>query len=306
MFQMNYGMELSPSFYLRRMRSIKRHVYFFLSVLTAITPAHAVVTRHDVPDANYVVSASTFPALVDLPGGGQGVLISKQWVVTAGHTTLDMPEHGNYVVINGKRIAVSRIVRYPDYLGFSAKWNALFRGVKSMDAETWMAKYMSVRTLMHDIALLQLASPVGDIAPVPLYRRSDEEGKTAEIYGKGVTGNDLQGADPNATSDGKLRRAYNRIIRSDNQLLIYRFDCGAGALPLEGVIGDGDSGGPVLIADGGVWKLAGIAHGLDAHKTDYFMMHAGAYRQGICGQDFSNARISFFARWIDSIVGGAP
>jgi hypothetical protein len=284
---------------------MKRAVYFFLAVATVIAPVHAVVTRHDVPDANYVVPANTLPALVDLPGGGQGVLIAKQWVVTAGHTTLDMPEHGNYVVINGERRAVSRIVRYPDYLGFSAKWNALFRSVKSTDAASWMAKYAAIRPLMHDIALLQLASPVEGITPVPLYRRSDEQGKIAELLGKGVTGNDLQGADPNATPDGKLRRAYNRIARSDHQLLVYRFDCGADALPLEGVIGDGDSGGPVLIDDHGVWKLAGVAHGLDAQKMDYLAMRAGAYRQGICGQDISNARISFFAHWIDSVIDGA-
>ncbi|RUL65771.1 trypsin-like serine protease [Dyella dinghuensis] len=291
-------------FYLKKMRRLKRGIFFFLAALATTVPTHAVVTRHDVPDASYVVATNAFPALVDLPGGGQGVLIARQWVVTAGHTTLDMPEHGNYVVINGKRRAVSRVVRYPDYLNFSAKWTTLFRGVKSTDATSWMAKYVSVRALMHDIALLQLASPVEDVTPIPLYRHSDEHGKIAKIYGRGVTGNDLKGADPNATSDGKLRRAYNRIVRSDNQLLVYRFDCGADALPLEGVIGDGDSGGPVLVEDAGIWKLAGIAHGLDAQKMDYFTMHAGAYRQGVCGQDFSNARISYFAHWIDSVVGG--
>ena len=83
---------------------------------------HAVVIRHDVPDAKYVVPGKDFPALVDLPEEDHGVLIAKQWVVTAAHATMDMqtiPQHDNYVVIDGKRREVSKIVRYPDYMVFS-------------------------------------------------------------------------------------------------------------------------------------------------------------------------------------------
>jgi hypothetical protein len=288
-----------------KLRLLKSSIYLLLAVVAMAMPAYAVVIRHDVPDSKYLVPVKDFPALADLPSGGQGVLIARRWVVTAGHTTRDMPPHGNYVMINGKRRAVSRIVRYPDYMDFSVRWSKLFDDVKSMDAASWMAEYVSVRASMHDIALLELTSPVDDVSPVALYRRSDELGQIAKIYGKGATGTDLLGADPSTSSRGALRRAYNRILKADNQLLVYRFDCGADALPLEGVIGDGDSGGPVLIEDHGVWKLAGIAHGLDAQQMDYFTMRSGKYRQGICGQDFSNARISFFAHWIDSVIHGA-
>ncbi|MFC5863531.1 trypsin-like serine protease [Acidicapsa dinghuensis] len=284
---------------------MKSSRYFLLALLGVAITAHAIVIRHDVPDAKYAVSGKDFPALVDLPGEGHGVLIAKQWVVTAAHATMDMQTTHNYVVINGKRREVSKIVRYPDYMAFSITWSKLFRDVKSVDAESWLARHASARASMHDIALLELTNPVEDVVPVALYRRLDEQGQVAKIYGKGATGNDLQGADPKAPTRGALRRAYNQVISTDNQLLVYRFDCGAKALPLEGVIGGGDSGGPVLLNDHGAWKLAGVAHGLDAQKADYFTMHSDTYRQGICGQDFSNARISFFASWIDSVIGNA-
>lgn len=268
---------------------------------------HAVVIRHDVPDAKYVVPGKDFPALVDLPEEDHGVLIAKQWVVTAAHATMDMqtiPQHDNYVVIDGKRREVSKIVRYPDYMVFSITWSKLFPRCEAVDAESWLARHACARASMHDITLLELTSPVEDVAPVALYWHLDEQGQVAKIYGKGATGNDLHGADPKASTRGELRRANNQVVSTDNQLLVYRFDCGAKALALEGVIGGGDSGGPVLINDHGVWKLAGVADGL-AQKEDYLAMHSDMYRQGVCGQDFSNARISFFARWIDSIVGNA-
>lgn len=58
-----------------------------LAVLFALSStAGAVVIRHDVEDSAYRIPASAFPALVDMPGEGHGVLIAPQWVITAAHT----------------------------------------------------------------------------------------------------------------------------------------------------------------------------------------------------------------------------
>ncbi len=40
----------------------------------------AIVVRHDVDDSKYRVPASAFPALVDMPGEGHGVVIAPQWM----------------------------------------------------------------------------------------------------------------------------------------------------------------------------------------------------------------------------------
>lgn len=56
-----------------------------LILLAASSTASAIVIRDDVDDSEYRILASEFPALVDMPGEGHGVLIASQWVITAAH-----------------------------------------------------------------------------------------------------------------------------------------------------------------------------------------------------------------------------
>ena len=53
-----------------------------LALLVMSFSSSAIVIRHDVEDAKYRIPASEFPALVDMPGEGHGVLIAPQWVIT--------------------------------------------------------------------------------------------------------------------------------------------------------------------------------------------------------------------------------
>jgi hypothetical protein len=258
-----------------------------LCCLVAAPPAYAVVVRDDVPDAKYRVAESEFPALVDLPGEGQGVLIDKRWVVTAAHATQGYTL--DQVRIAGQWRKVARLVLHPQ-VNLPSKDALALKG----DA----APLMAALAAMHDVALIELAEPVEDVSPVQLYRKQDEAGKVAEIYGRGATGNGKVGEYPNTPHRGELRRAYNWVTAAHDQWLDYRFDCGADALPLEGVLGDGDSGGPLLIQDGGVWKLAGLA------DWKHWSGDLAKFRPGICGQDFSNSRISYYAAWIDQVIAG--
>jgi len=283
---------------------MKRFRYLTLAFLLVTAGANAVVIRSDVPDAKYRVPASAFPALADLPMEAHGTLIAKRWVLTAAHAVqmmLAMPEH-RYVTIAGKRRAVARIIVYPDFPKSWAQWNQLLKHMKTEDPDSWMAGLTSYRSAMHDIALLELAKPVEDVEPVKLYLRPDEPGRVVEIFGKGATGNSLTGTAPDAPHRTQLRRAYNRIVTAKNQWLYYKFDCGSAALPLEGTTASGDSGGPVLINDHGTWKLAGIAQGLDGTTADLLAMRAGTFRMGLCGQVVSDARVSFYVRWIEDTI----
>lgn len=261
-----------------------------LALCIAPAIALAIVIRPGVPDSEYLVPNSALPALVDLPGEGQGVLIAPRWVVSAAHAT-----QGYMLMrvrIHGEWRNVSHVFLYPD---FKKEYDKVKRAAEHATLENWPAVKSAMES-MHDIALIELAKPVEGIKPVALYLASDEQGKIVKIFGKGATGNGMVGEYPHSPHRGKLRRAYNRITKAHNQWLDYRFDCGRKALPLEGVLGDGDSGGPVLIQENGEWKLAGLA------DWKHWPKNHTKFEAGVCGQVFSNSRISYYAKWINRVM----
>lgn len=274
-----------------------------LPLLLFAAPSSApIVTRPGVPDSRYVVPNDAFPALADLPFEGHGVLIAPDWVVSVAHATSmmhEMPEH-RFVTIAGRRREVAEIIFYPGALAEARElremWNRLVKAGMSGDAAPAMAKSAAV----HDLALLRLSEPVTDVAPAPLYRGSDEAARVVELFGKGATGNGRTGVPDDAPHRGKLRRAYNRITAASSQWLIYRFDCGADALPLEGASGSGDSGGPLLIDRNGRLMLAGLT------AQGRWNGDLAQYKPGLCGQDFASSRISYYAGWIDSVLAATP
>lgn len=174
--------------------------------------AGAVITRADVDDAKYRVPASVFPALADLPGEGHGVLIAPGWVVTAAHAApMQMPGMDEDVSIGGIARKIKRVVIYP---GYEKLPNALVtEALKTGDLSGISAFLAS----SNDIALIELASPVTDVAPVPLYRGSDEAGMTAALLGKGASGNGAKGQDPQSAHRTVLRRGFNVIVGSDER-----------------------------------------------------------------------------------------
>lgn len=140
-------------------------------VLAVSTTVGAVVIRADVDDARYRVPPSAFPALVDMPGEGHGVLIAPQWVVTAAHAApMQMDGMETDVTINGVARKVTRVVMHP---GYRKVPDGLIKEVLATGDLTRLHAFLDASD---DIALIELAAPVSDVTPVVLYSGSDEVG----------------------------------------------------------------------------------------------------------------------------------
>src|SRR5690606_15534070 len=145
---------------------------FLLVLLAASSTASAVVIRHDVDDSKYRTSASEFPALVDIPGEGHGVLIAPQWAVTAAHT-IPGGSDLQHVLINGVSRDVERVVVNA---GYKTLPQALIDQAMASGEAMLIVVFLASSD---DIALIKLTQAVTDISPVELYKDSNEPGQTA-------------------------------------------------------------------------------------------------------------------------------
>lgn len=263
-----------------------------IASLVVSSSAGAIVIRDDVDDSQYRIPASEFPALVDMPGEGHGVLISPRWVITAAHAITWQGEIKR-IVLNGASRDVERIVVHPGYK--KPPQELLDHALATWDWTLFAALLSS----SDDIALLKLAQPVADVAPVAVNKSGDEFGRIVKIIGKGATGTGVTGYDFNDSHRTELRRAFNKVTSAYLGWFCYVFDKPSEALPLEGGSGSGDSGGPVLIQVEENWVLAGLTSWTapqGAVKT----------RPGQYGQITCNVRLGHYKEWIASVISAQP
>jgi hypothetical protein len=272
---------------IRSRRSRTAHAVAALAVaaLLACSSAAAIVIRHDRPDAAYQADPSRFPALFALYRSAAGhrdciaTLIAPQWALTAAHcteeaalqaalrATPDQPDGGYAVEIAGREHRVVAVVRAPKRLLRAAP----------------------------DLALMRLANAVSGVEPLPLYRRDDEVGREVVLPGWGGSGDGVTGL---GRADGRFRLARNRVEQASGERLTWTFSdphSEAGALPLEGISGPGDSGGPALVEVDGQWWVAGVS---SSQRT-----HGGP--EGLYGVEEVYVRVSSLANWIDSVIAGS-
>lgn len=262
--------------------------YLFLALFAVSSTASAIIIRHDVEDEKYQVPASTLSAFADFPGEGHGALISPQWVVTAAHVVCmqDVQE----IIINGLSRKVESVVVHS---GHKMPPEAL---VKEALASGDGSKLRAFLASSDDIALIKLKATVTDVKPISLYRGSNEIGRTVQLIGKGATGNGKEGVKPHSPHRTTLRRAFNVISSVDARWISYTFDSPKSAVPLEGVAGNGDSGGPLLIREEQQWQLAGLVS-WDSSERDL-----RTYRGPYYGDGGNNVRISHYIEWIESTI----
>mgnify|MGYP005755401351 CR=1 FL=1 len=259
-----------------------------LMCLLVSLDAGAVVIRDDVPDLQYRMPASAFPALADLPGEGHGVLVAPEWVVTAAHA-VSWQHRLDVVVVGGTPRAVRRVVIHPGYRSppremveaalASGDWEDFFEFLSGTD----------------DLALVQLAEPVTDVAPVMIHREP-AAGQQVWIMGRGATGNGATGYPLQSRNRTDLRQGFNALTQAGGRWIAYRFDAPPDADPLEAATGSGDSGGPILVAAEDGWRLAGVA----AWKRGQVV--GTEIRQGRYGEISYGVRLAHYAGWIEQIL----
>ncbi|WP_230961316.1 hypothetical protein [Psychrosphaera haliotis] len=87
-----------------------------------------------------------------------------------------------------------------------------------------------------------------------------------------------------------MRKAENKIVSANGPLLKFKFDRGSSALPLEGVSGGGDSGGPAYIK---------------ANNTNYLLGISSRVEDGSIGKYGVTdvySRVSLSKSWIENIT----
>lgn len=259
-----------------------------LLLLFVSSGAGAVVIRDDVPDREHRMAVSAFPALADLPGEGHGVLIAPQWVVTAAHA-VSWQHAVDVVVVGGTPRAVRRVIIHP---GFKTPPRAMVDA--ALASGEWEA-FFGFQASSDDLALVQLAEPVRDVAPVQIFR-GPAQGKLVRIMGRGATGTGVTGHSLHGPNRTDLRQGYNTITASEGRWISYRFDAPPDAHPREASTGNGDSGGPILVEVDGEWRVAGIAAWKRAEVI------GTEVRLGRYGETCYGVRLAHYRDWLEKTI----
>lgn len=252
--------------------------------LRVVDQAHAIITRHDTGYTQYYAREWDYPAV--FPLGTEGFvhtcvasLIADTWALTAAHCIEESGMAAAFaasepyvVAVNRKSISVAEYYFHPQWQG----------GSESGSAET-------------DLALIRLQTPVIGVKPLPLYAGEAELGEQMTFLGWGYTGS---GDHPRRSRDGQLRKAHNRVSDTSDGWLRFDFESphqSAEVLPLEGVPGLGDSGGPALLNVEGTSCLAGVAIG------ELGVASPSAW--GRYGAKVIYQRISRQVDWVQGVIG---
>ncbi|GAC14747.1 S1 family peptidase [Aliiglaciecola lipolytica] len=227
--------------------------------------ASGIVVRHDKPAENYLADLNDFPPLATFYNiGVHGTLIEPEWLLTATHTVFCL-NTGQPIKVGNELVEVESTYSYPSY---------------ELGGE-------------NDLSLVKLSKPIISVQPAQLYRSKDEVNKSVWFIGSGGTGTGSTGQTiSNVENNGVLRKAQNQVVSVTESDLRFVFESGINGLELEGVSGNGDSGGPAFIKDGDDYFLMGISSRADSEGKD-----VGEY-----GVEELYTRVSTHIEWIEQVI----
>jgi len=273
---------------------------------------NAVVIRDDV-DSNLYKVDNVPQFYIDMPFQGGAVLIDKHWLLAPAHViyTFMYDYKDKPIMIHGIENQISEIIIHNDYKKVEGDWN---KG----DPKPLMDQLNNSK----DIALIRLSKAVTHIKPISLYQGNDELGMEMTGFGRGAIGTGITGEEEDSqgpavttyywyqvtkffsdwafTSDDYQLRKYNNVIsEAKNHWLRFTFEQGRYALPLEGTIGSGDSGGAVVIYQNSTPTLIGLAswREIDGDLDNYTF---GKY-----GSTAVLTRVSYFNDWINKHINNS-
>ena len=248
-----------------------------------IPSSWAIIIRHDVGPARYEVPPSRYPSVFFMERRGNrkvcaATVIHRQWALTAAHC-VEQTLLGNTlandrdfaVVVAGQDRQIDAVIIHPDFdMGDAADV---------------------------DLALLRFKESSATPRVMPIRLQELESGSTVSLLGWGYFGLGTTGRQYN---DGSLRLAMNRVTDVNRRFRI-EFDdprdSASLALPLEGVPGLGDSGGPALFDNGNGLFLVGITVG-EIEGKDFSEETQGKY-----GAIAVYESIAVHIAWIETVIG---
>ncbi len=235
--------------------------------LAAAIPSSALLIRADRDDAEYIEMATKYASTVfiDVPGGGEGVLINARWILTSARVGSAVQQMKTPPVIKAgtREIKIQSVFVNP----------------------VWRPDSNSA-----DLAMIYLAR-AANVEPTLIYRGDDEAGKSVVIAGHGDTG---KIGEKSTRQDHKLRAGINTIDRLSPKVFAMTIKKADEASDLQAAFTPGESGGPAFYqTEAHELFVVGIASSSqDTNST-------GAIDTG---DQQVYVRISAYLPWIDATI----